>query len=248
MPVTDAPEPKSKLGPIIAVVGLAAIAYATYKASTTVMAVAQCYVDQFGATVPVQVGLKGRTTGIGPAHGTCLFGEDGVCYGLVDQNPASGPETRYQKPGPNAGALAVAWWNFYWTGTDIHNADGSWTSNRCYFLPPGRVAQQPPTGPLTCTNPIPHVPHSAPASGVFNPNLFDCPGQATATPAVQTPTPTYSGGLICVTVTPATICVTKTPSPQASIVGKDDILRLTTTTDTTARIAEIRMPMFRTKP
>lgn len=46
-----------------------------------------CYVDQAGTTQPRRLQKVGWIYGIGSAHGACIVGTDGVCYGLVDQCP-----------------------------------------------------------------------------------------------------------------------------------------------------------------
>lgn len=190
--------------------GAAAVALGIYVASQNASSATQCYVDQFGATVIANPNAAGRTSGIGPAHGTCIIGLDGVCYGLVDQEPIAGPETRYQRPGPNAGEKAQRWSDFYWTGEEFRDADGKWHTNRCYFLPAGRIAGDPPASVAPCINPIPKVPRSARAAGAFNPALFVCGGSVT-----PTVTPAPGGGCGCVTPTP-TPCsqVVCTPVPR----------------------------------
>lgn len=209
-----------------------AIGYAAIK-SRSAIDTSLCYVNQFGATMHVQT-APGRTFGIGPAHGTCIVDLRGVCVGLFDEQPISGPETRYQMPGPESGELAIKWWKFYWEGSDFKDADGKWHSNRCYSLPPGRIAPEPPSVVAPCNSTFSKVPRSPSASGVFAPTLFKC--NPTPGPTMQpttgitpcwgtqngcvTPRPTPPGCPTCIpckqtpgaTVTPSTGCVIHCPA------------------------------------
>jgi hypothetical protein len=118
---------------------------------------------------------KGAFAGIGAAVVAALVGLVAHVFTV------SNGETRYQRPGPAAGAQAQAAWDFYWTGTDFKDPDdpvtgepGKWHSNRCYF--PLIGAQAPPFMPIPppCVKPKMCVPRSTTASGVWQPAIYAC--------------------------------------------------------------------------
>lgn len=105
---------------------------------------------------------------------TAAVGAAIVAAGLYVALTASNGETRYKRPGPNAGAQAQAFWDFFWTGPETQDAEGKWHANRCYFPLIGAQAPPLPPTPDPCVKPKMCVPRSPAASGYFSPAIFAC--------------------------------------------------------------------------
>lgn len=102
--------------------------------------------------------------------GAALIGS-AIVYQVVN---SSGVETKYRRPGSRAGVQAGAWWDQFW-GPESQNSDGSWNSGRCTLLPPGRNDAGMPPGPTNCASSVYCLPHGAPASGSWTPQIYQCP-------------------------------------------------------------------------
>lgn len=157
-----------------------------------------CYRNQAGTLVHTNHSLANRTFGAPMgAHGTAAIGEDGILYGLFDQCPTSGPETRYQRPQASAGARVIRWWEWYWTHPNakpVKQPDGKWASNRCFAIPPGReLPEFPPDSVPSCTSLSAGCAVYTVQSGTFAPRVTDC-GPVTPGPTVPPPGPTTPPG------------------------------------------------------
>lgn len=166
-------------GLVAAAAGFAVVAHLT-TAST-------CFVDQAGVTQPLHLQQVGHTYGIGPMHGVGIIGADGVLYEIISEC-INNTEDRPQRPGPNAGALAWAWWDFFWTDAeaDLHRCNVAFPAGRDMAPPPPRPAAGWPAchgGAIGC------VPHHPRAAGSFNPALFACPGSTPPPTPIPVPTP-----------------------------------------------------------